>query len=88
MSGDTYMLWRPDAGETREDARPITGICIQYAIQDWAQRDDAKSTDYTIANGSPERVFIIDGDKDIEWTVSGEAQPVYSARAVTQKATT
>ncbi len=85
MSTDTFMLWRPDMGETWEDARPISGLCVQYAIQDWAQRDDARSADYSIASGVPERVFIIDGEKDVEFIVSGESQPVYYARLVTKK---
>lgn len=82
MSTDTFMLWRPDMGETREDARAITGICVQCAIQDWAERDDARSADYRIASGNSERVLIIEGDKDVEYLVSGEARPVYHAKRV------
>jgi len=92
ISGTTYRVWCPERGAIKEDGRRIVAHCPGYAVERWAEWDDAASADYTIVGGSPAVVLVAedrDGATEHEYTVSGETVAQYRAReTATPKART
>ncbi len=84
-SGDVFLVWRPENGETIEDAREVEANDAETAAEDWAEWDDCNSADYTIVNGSESTVCVRlrdDVSAPVEtFVVSGEAVPQYTAKA-------
>jgi len=83
IRGSAYIVWCPDRGATREDARRIVAYNPESAATAWAEWDDASSADYTIVGGTDtECVVAEDREGSAEWrfTVSGESVPSYRAR--------
>ena len=80
---DEYIIWRPENGQTKEDGRKIKALCVEYAVQDWAQREDCEGADYLIVSGQDARVMVCNGHEEREYIVSGESVPQYRARIAT-----
>ena len=78
-----FLLWRPDYGETEDDARRIHASSASAAAEQWAERNDADSAEYGIVGGSDATVCVRCPDgKTRTYIVSGEAVPQYHARRV------
>lgn len=80
---DMYLVWREEDGPEDGGVR-IKAFDGEQAAEEWAERDDRDSAEYTIASG--EEVTVVarnerDGRKT-RYRVTGEAQPVYTAREV------
>ena len=85
-----YVVWRPDYGQTREDGREFEASCPQYAVQEWAQREDCDGADYLIVSGrdTPE-VLVAEACSSLpplRYSVSGESVPSYRATMLHGKA--
>jgi hypothetical protein len=82
--GDVFLVWRPENGETEEDAREVEALDAETAAEDFAEWDDSQG-DYTIVRGSDATLHVRPRDGgDVErFQVSGEAVPQYSARVLT-----
>lgn len=69
-------------GSGYEDGGTVHGTSAENAAQLWAKEDDERG-DYTIVSGSAARLRLTDQDgKVTEWTVTGEAEPVYYAAEI------
>lgn len=77
-----YEVWSPDYGSTRDDARQIGASNPDEAACRWARRRDAEGADYLIVGGQVVTVMVALGDQVQAFSVSGEAEPVYRARAI------
>jgi hypothetical protein len=81
--GTLYLVWKPDEGGTREDARRFDGFDHEDAAKRWAAWDDAHSADYTIVGGQPAEVCLAEdrpGSEPRRFVVHGEPCPHYWAR--------
>jgi hypothetical protein len=79
-----YLVWKPDEGGTREDARVFRACDHEDAAKIWAEWDDAHSADYRIVGGQPAEVCVAEdqpGSEPRRFVVHGEACPHYRARA-------
>jgi hypothetical protein len=82
QTGTTYLVWCPSRGATKEDGRRIVAYCPGYAVERWAEWDDASSADYTIVSGTPVEVLVaeeVPGAQEQRFIVSGESVPQYRA---------
>ena len=79
-----YRVWDVDE-EEREDAQTVYAADPEEAARTWAEDYDPGS-DYTIVSGSPATVIVEDasGTRSV-WRVTGESEPVYTARQVGQE---
>ena len=80
-----WRVWCPEDGETEDDARRVYGICAEVAAERWALAYDLDSSDYCIVSGGDEVTVHVKGlDGEVtRWAVTGEAEPVYTARKLT-----
>lgn len=81
--GKQFLVWREH--EERGDAKKIEAYYEREAAEKWAEWQDSWYADYTIVNGTEERVFVAldeDGSTPMLFEVSGEPRPVYNARTV------
>lgn len=79
----TYLVWVPDRGATRDDARRVQGLDPEDAAVRWARWDDANSADYTIVGGQPVEVMVAEdvaGSVPQRLAVHGEPCPHYWTR--------
>lgn len=87
-----WLIWRPEYGQTEEDARTFYGYGPDGPVEQWAAWADSHSADYSIVNGSeatvhvrlrPEDMHRADGlrlPKDVMvFEVTGESTPSYHA---------
>ena len=84
-----YVVWRPDYDQTIEDGRVVEALCPEYAVQQWAQRDDCESADYLIVRGNDAEVMVSELGSSLpplRYSVSGESVPSYRARMLHGKA--
>lgn len=85
QTGTTYLVWCPSRGATKEDGRRILAYCPGYAVERWAEWDDASSADYPIVGGTPLEVLVAEeamGAVEQRFVVSGESVPQYRAKEV------
>jgi len=83
---ETFAVWCPDFGSERSDARHFKAIDHEDAACKWAERQDRASAEYSIVGGTSMVVMVSEGDDaPKEFTVFGEAMPVYRARATNSK---
>lgn len=88
MRGTAYRVWCPDRGADKEDGLFIRSYSPEGAATAWAEWDDASSADYLIVRGTPADVVVAedrDGAPEHRFTVTGESQPVYCARALSEQ---
>lgn len=80
---NAFSVWCPDRNEGREDAVIVQAVDHEDAAEVWAQRSDADSGEYLIANGYGVTVMVQseDDDKPQAFTVEGESVPSYTAYA-------
>ncbi|MFW4070643.1 hypothetical protein ACKLK6_14845 [Klebsiella pneumoniae] len=79
---NTYLVWCPEEGEEREDAREFEARDASEAAQVWVEHDDSWSADYHIVSGISEPVVCValsDGPAE-RFRVSGECVAQYYAR--------
>lgn len=77
---NTYIVWRPENGQTEDDGQPFRAMDAAAAVREWAEWDDRTSADYHIVGGTPAEVMVREvGSQDAPRTyiASGEAEPVY-----------
>ena len=75
-----FLVWQE--GDEREDATVVEAYNHADAVEEWADEYDAYDDDYTIVEGSPEKVYVALNEPDSEaelYEVSGEAVRQYSA---------
>lgn len=80
-----YLVWRPEAGQTKNDAAHIDAHSHRSAAEAWAQRYDTAGADYSIARGMGAEVLVAEceeGAAEKRFAVSGECVPEYRARMV------
>jgi len=77
---ETYSVWCPEYGQTRDDAREFKAWIPEDAAKEWGHWSDSSSSDYTIANGNEIEVLVALGDADAEaFIVSAEPSIDYFA---------
>lgn len=79
---DMYLIWSEETGP--DDGLRIKAVDGEAAAEEWAKRDDWDSAEYMIASGGSVRVVVRnegDGTETL-YRVTGEAEPVYTAREV------
>lgn len=81
-----WKVWQP-GNETEDTAAVFERSEASWAVEDWAERDDADSADYAIVAGDRPRVCVRqvdDAGKPIGrvrlFEVTGESVPSYSAQ--------
>jgi hypothetical protein len=77
-----YVVWRPDYGQTREDGRILEAHSPAAACEQWAQREDANSSDYLIVRGNSAELIVAELGSSLppfRYSVSGESVPSYRA---------
>jgi hypothetical protein len=86
-----WLVWNPDQGETREDARPIYARDAEAAVEKWAEQDDNGSAEYSIAKGHAAVVHVlIHRPEDFgpiparaeKFKVYGQYEPIYWAEKI------
>ncbi|WP_142501292.1 hypothetical protein [Klebsiella sp. 2680] len=84
---NTYLVWCPENGEEREDAREFEAHDASDAAQVWAEHDDSWSADYQIVSGISQPVVCVAlGDGPVErFRVSGECVAQYYASPVSEE---
>ena len=85
----TYLVWCPDYGQDRSDARSYKANDRRMAAEDWAMDYDRRSADYMIVGGNDATVIVaedIDGSEELGFIVSGETVAHYRARATVRSA--
>lgn len=80
-----YLVWCEDYGQTSKSGREIEAADEDQAAESWADLEDSDG-DYAIIGGSDAVLHVreVDGPDDHIWMirVSGQAEPVYTARKV------
>ena len=79
-----YLVWQE--GDERESARVFVAFDHEDAAKDWAENYD--SGDYTIIEGSEERVYVALNEPDSVaelYLVYGEVLPEYYARLIEEE---
>ncbi|TKI02957.1 hypothetical protein [Martelella alba] len=81
---NTYLVWCPENGEARSDAREFEAYTHDDAAEKWARRYDSYSTEYSIVSEqwTPEVCVAMDGEPERHFLVTGEAVPHYEAHPV------
>jgi len=77
-----YLVWCPEYGGTRDDARTIDAFCASKAAELWAEHEDRTSADYLIVKGNCAVVHVSREDDPTTtsvFRVYGETVPRYSA---------
>lgn len=62
-----------------DDWKTVWGKDPEALVERWAQRYDSNG-EYSIVGGSPQEVWVRDGDTVTKWEVVGETVPEYHAR--------
>lgn len=79
-----WHIWRPEEGDTEDDARLVYGHSPAEAVETWAARADSDSADYAIVGGADATFHVRrvegDGRRELVFVVSGESVPQYTAR--------
>jgi hypothetical protein len=74
-----FYVWNPDHSDGN-DTRKTFASDAEDAVEEWAERDDADSAEYSIVGGEDAEVCVKDGAGNVtRWRVSGESMPSYSA---------
>lgn len=83
-----YWIWSDDLGQDEGCARAVSANSTESAVTEWAERQDARSADYTIVGGQEVIATVRDCDTGevSQWIVTGESVPLYRAREVTPNA--
>lgn len=84
MEKDLFYVWCADGGESEHDAGEIRASSFKHAAEEWAMRDDAYSAEYSIIGGKDVTVHVKHNGQRKVMIVSGEAEPTYYAREVTE----
>ena len=77
-----FRIYSKSHGQTEDDAKNICAFDHADAVEEWAEKDDQESAEYSIANGEDLEGVMVCEKGDDEWKefeVSGETQPVYFA---------
>jgi hypothetical protein len=77
-----YVVWCPEYGQTREDGRVIEAYGPTLACEQWAEREDQKSAEYSIARGNAAELMVAEIGSSLapfRYSVVGEAVPSYRA---------
>jgi hypothetical protein len=78
-----WLIWNPDEGQTRDDARPIYARDALAAVEKWAEQDDNDSAEYRIAQGHSATVIVQAPDgAQSRYKATGEYNPDYYAEQV------
>ena len=83
-----YLVWCPDRGQTKDDACHVDAVHAMAAALKWAEQDDAAHGDYLSVHGDSAKVIVADVSipkSQVEFIVSGECVPRYSAREAVEK---
>ncbi len=81
-----WSVWCPDYGADSDDAKTVTAGSAQEAAEQWAERSDYDSADYSIVKGMDVTVHVnAPGCGTRRFIVTGESVPVYTARLITEK---
>lgn len=78
----SFLAWRPDHGETEEDAHTVSTVDDpQTAAEDFAQWSDSNG-DYLILGGAVETIVVrrVGSESTETFEVTGESVPSYTAR--------
>jgi hypothetical protein len=80
-----FKVWCLTLHQGEEDARVIEAFDAEEAAEKWAEHEDSWSADYWIVGGEEARVMVqrSDGGGAVEFVVTGESRPAYTADAVT-----
>ena len=87
-----WLVWRPDYGETEDDARTFYAMSASGAVEKWAAWSDEHSADYDIVGGSEATVhvrlrglekeraeYLVLPTEELVFEVYGETVPSYHA---------
>lgn len=88
-----WLVWRPEYGESEDDARLVMAPSAEAAAADFGEHDDSHSADYTIVGGTDVLMCVRRATDDgapvgelVErFMVSGETVPQYRARKAPEK---
>lgn len=83
-----YLVWCPELGQTQDDAYLTDAVDVRAAACEWARKHDEATAEYRIARGDDIAVIVAEAgtpERKIEFIVSGERVPRYSARVVVRK---
>ena len=78
-----YLIWKEDTDIS--EAKKIFAFEDQQAVENWAEKSDKRNTDYSIANGNAQRVYVAEEGKEQEcklFEVVGHVESVYCATEV------
>ena len=84
----TFKVWNPSEGETEQDADTVAGDGASDAAELWAEDEDERDSEFTIADGDVYpivHVRHVDGPekgKIERFRVSGRSVPTYHARSL------
>jgi hypothetical protein len=84
VKAGNYLVWCPKLDESEDRVRPISASDAEEAAELWARDYDSSSAEYDIVSGRDEPVVHVrapDGTLTT-WSLTGESEPVYIARAV------
>jgi len=84
-----YVVWRPDYDQTQDDGRTIDAEHPQAACEKWAEVDDWKSAEFSIARGNAAELMVCELGSSLppfRYSVVGEAVPSYRASMLHGKA--
>lgn len=82
-----YLVWCPEYGQTKDDARHIEAVDARAAACKWAMKQDAENSDYLILRGGSVTVLVAEvgrPERQVSFIASGECVPRYSARPIVQ----
>lgn len=90
MAKGDFLVWCPELGQTKDEARRFAPSSEAYdaesAARLWAQVYDQNSAEYSIVSGQPLEVVAMkeghDPKEGVLFVVSGRSVPHYSARPV------
>ena len=77
-----FKVWCPEYGGSFADAREFDAYDAEMAAEEWAEREDSDSAEYSIVGGEEKTVCVspIESDRHETYIVSGESIPYYRAR--------
>ena len=82
-----YLVWCPGRGQTKDDACHVDAVDAMAAALKWAEENSGESADLMIGLGLGMMVIVAEVNipkRQVEFIVSLEFVPRYSARAVVQ----
>jgi len=84
-----YVVWCPGRDQTQRDGRTIDAEHPQAACEKWAEVDDWRSAEFSIARGNAVEVMVRELGSSLapfRYSVVGESVPSYRASMLHGKA--